>query len=201
MPDSRPKVGKTLGMAEVVLFHHVQGLTPGIAAFADELRGDGHTVHTPDLFDGRTFDSIVDGMAFADAQPWQSWLERAVAAAGALPGDAVYAGFSFGVTSAQRLAMTRADARGALLFESFIPAEYFGDWTPSIPVQIHGKQDDAFFAEELPAARAFAAANPSVEMHTYPGNEHLFADRSLPSYDPEAASVLIGHVLDFLRPL
>jgi dienelactone hydrolase len=41
-------------VAEVVLFHHAQGLTPGVAAFADGLRSAGHIVHTPDLFDGRT---------------------------------------------------------------------------------------------------------------------------------------------------
>ena len=52
-------------MAEIILFHHVQGLTPGVVAFADELRRAGHTVHTPDLFEGRTFPSIDDGMAFA----------------------------------------------------------------------------------------------------------------------------------------
>ena len=50
-------------MAEVLLFHHAQGLTSGIQAFADELRVAGHTVHTPDLFDGRTFGSIDEGMA------------------------------------------------------------------------------------------------------------------------------------------
>ena len=39
-------------MTEVVLFHHVQGLTDGLRASADELRAGGHTVHAPDLFDG-----------------------------------------------------------------------------------------------------------------------------------------------------
>ena len=53
-------------MAEVVLFHHAQGLTSGVVAFADELRRAGHTVHTPDLLDGRTFGSIDDGLAYAE---------------------------------------------------------------------------------------------------------------------------------------
>ena len=52
-------------MAEVLLYHHVQGLTDGVQSFADELREAGHTVHTPDLFEGRTFDTIEEGMAFA----------------------------------------------------------------------------------------------------------------------------------------
>ncbi len=49
-------------MTEIVLFHHAQGLTPGIDAFADELRRAGHTVHTPDLYDGHTFDTLEEGL-------------------------------------------------------------------------------------------------------------------------------------------
>ena len=50
-------------MADVVLFHHVQGLTAGVHRLAGELRAGGHTVHTPDFFEGATFDSIDDGFA------------------------------------------------------------------------------------------------------------------------------------------
>ncbi len=65
-------------MAEVLLFHHAQGLTPGIRAFADELRAAGHTVHTPDLFDGRTFASIDEGMAAVKEIGFDEILERGV---------------------------------------------------------------------------------------------------------------------------
>ena len=51
-------------MADVLLFHHIQGLTPGVVAFADDLRAAVHTVHVPDLFEGRTFDTIKDGAAY-----------------------------------------------------------------------------------------------------------------------------------------
>lgn len=60
-------------MTEVLLFHHAQGVTTGISAFADELRAAGHTVHVPDLFDGRIFSSIEEGMAFINRQ----WLRCA----------------------------------------------------------------------------------------------------------------------------
>src|SRR5699024_7777001 len=52
-------------MVEVLLFPHAHGLTPGVTGFADELRAAGHRVHTPDLFDGRTFSTIEDGMTYA----------------------------------------------------------------------------------------------------------------------------------------
>ena len=63
-------------MTEVMLYHHVQGLTEGVRSFADELRQAGHTVHTPDLFDGRTFDTIEEGMAFAGEAGFATLAER-----------------------------------------------------------------------------------------------------------------------------
>lgn len=188
-------------MAEVVLFHHILGLTPGVVAFADELRAARHTVHTPDLYDGRMFETIPEAQEFVKPAGWESWLDKAMAAADDLPASVVYAGISSGVTSAQKLAMTRPAALGALLLESFISPEWFGDWMPAMPVQIHGMTDDEFFAEDVEAARPFAATNPSVELFEYPGDKHLFEDNSLPSYDAEAAALLLSRVLTYLDAL
>src|SRR5205814_7046613 len=100
-------------MAEVLLFHHAQGQTAGFKAFADELRPAGHTVHTPDLFDGRTFASIEEGMAYAEQLGFPDGIiERGERAADSLPDELVYAGFSLGVLPAQKLAQTRPGARG-----------------------------------------------------------------------------------------
>ena len=100
-------------MAEVLLFHHAQGQTAGFHAFADELRQAGHTVHTPDLFDGRSFATIDEG--------------------------------------------------------------------------------------DLDAARELVASAEDAELFLYPGEQHYFADSSLPSYDAGAAALLARRVLDFLR--
>jgi dienelactone hydrolase len=186
-------------MAEVLLYHHIQGLTEGVVAFADDLRKAGHTVHTPDLFDGRTFGSIEEGFEFARAQGFDAVRERGAAAAEELGPELVYAGFSFGVTIAQQLAQTRAGARGALLMYSCIPVAEFGSgWPQGVPVQIHGKEGDEFFDEDLPAARELASSTPSAELFLYPGEQHLFADSSLDAYDPEAAEQLMGRVQAFL---
>jgi pimeloyl-ACP methyl ester carboxylesterase len=142
-------------MTAIVLYHHVQGLTEGVRSFADELRQAGHTVHTPDLFDGRTFDTIEDGMAFAREAGFGALGERGVAAAEGIAPEAVYAGFSFGVMIAQQLAQTRPGARGALLMYSCLPVSEYGDaWPEGVPVQVHGKDGDPFFAEDLEAAQA-----------------------------------------------
>jgi dienelactone hydrolase len=186
-------------MAEVVLYHHVQGLTEGVRSFADELRQAGHTVHTPDLFDGRTFDTIEEGMAFAREAGFGALAERGVAAAQDIRPDAVYAGFSFGVIAAQELAQTRPGARGALLIYSCLPVSEFGDaWPDGVPVQVHGKEGDPFFAEDLEAARALVDSTDRAELFLYPGEEHLFADSSLSEYDAAAAALLSERVLAFL---
>jgi dienelactone hydrolase len=191
-------------MAEVVLFHHVQGLTPGVVAFADELRRAGHTVHTPDLFEGRTFGTLDEGMRYAEeiGGP-DEVIGRGVKAVEGLPADLVYAGFSLGVLPAQKLAQTRPGARGALLFFAFVPVSAFGSgWPDELPVQVHGMDADPFFAGEgdIDAARELAEQAKDAELFLYPGDKHLFADSSLPSYDEGATALLLQRVLDFLRP-
>jgi dienelactone hydrolase len=190
-------------MAEVLLFHHAQGLTPGVRAFAEELRNAGHTVHTPDLFDGRTFGSIDEGMAHIKASGMDELVEKGERTADDLPRDLVYAGFSFGEMIAQKLAQTRPGARGALLFYSAIPITgqwAFGPWPEGVPVQIHGMDDDPIFVGEgdVEAAKEIVAKVDDAELFLYPGDQHYFADSSLPSYDAEAAALLTKRVLEFL---
>jgi dienelactone hydrolase len=189
-------------MAEVLLFHHAQGQTAGFHAFADELRRAGHTVHTPDLFDGRTFGTIDEGMAYAEQIGFpETIIERGQRASNELPNELVYAGFSLGVVPAQKLAQTRPGARGALLFYSCVPAAEFGPWPADVPVQIHGMDADPIFVGEgdIDAARALVETAPHAELFLYPGDQHYFADSSLASYDPDAAALLTQRVLDFLR--
>jgi dienelactone hydrolase len=188
-------------MAEVVVFHHAQGLTSGVLAFADELRRAGHTVHTPDLFEGRTFATVEEGVGYAGEVGFGVVLERGVRAAEELPTELVYAGFSLGVMPAQKLAQTRAGARGALLFHSCIPVAEFGPaWPDGVPVQVHGMDADPFFVDEgdIDAARALVESTEQAELFLYPGDQHLFADNSLPSYDADAAALLSRRVLGFL---
>jgi dienelactone hydrolase len=191
-------------VAEILCFHHAQGQTPGFLAFADALRGAGHTVHTPDLYEGRTFDDLEEGVAFAEEVGFGELIERGARAADELPAGLVYAGFSLGVLPAQRLAQTRRGARGALLFHSCVPVAEFGQsWPADVPVQVHAMDADPFFTEEgdLDAARELVASSAHAELFLYPGDEHLFADPSLPSYDAEAAALLSRRVLSFLEML
>ena len=189
-------------MAEVVLFHHAQGLTPGLVVFADELRRAGHIVHTPDLFNGRTFPTIEDGMAYAEQIGFpDKVIERGAKAVEGLPAALVYAGFSLGVLPAQKLAQTRPGARGALLFYSCVPVSMFGSWPDGVPAQVHGMDADPIFVGEgdVDAARELVGQAEDAELFLYPGDQHYFADCSLPSYDPDATALLTQRVLDFLK--
>lgn len=185
-------------MAEVVLFHHVQGLTAGVRAFAEELRAGGHRVHTPDLFDGELPATIEEGVALTRTIGDELLDGRADRVVAELPEGLVYAGFSFGAATAQRLAQTRPGARGALLYESCIPLTgdwAFGPWPDGVPVQIHGMDKDPIFALEgdLDAARELVeTVGPELaELFVYPGDGHLFTDSSLPSYDADATALVV----------
>ncbi|MGQ0837474.1 dienelactone hydrolase family protein [Actinokineospora sp.] len=187
-------------MAEVVLFHHAHGLTPGVLAFADELRGAGHTVHTPDLFRGRTFDTVAEGVGHAQEIGFGEVVARGAEAVDGLPAELVYAGFSLGVLAAQCLAQTRAGARGALLLHACVPVSEFSPaWPAGVPVQVHAMDTDPFFVGDgdIDAARALVDA-AAAELFLYPGDQHLFTDSSLPSYDPDAAALVRERVLAFL---
>lgn len=191
-------------MAEVVLFHHAQGLTTGVVAFADKLRQSGHIVHTPDLFDGRTFTDIETGMRFVQEIGFGEVLARGERVVEQLPVALVYAGFSLGVVPAQKLAQTRPGARGALLCYSCIRVAEFGAaWPKGVPVQVHGMDADPIFVGEgdLDAARALIQEAEVGELFLYPGNQHYFADSSLPSYDAEATTLLLQRALAFLARL
>ena len=192
-------------MAEVVLFHHVQGLTDGVRAFAEQLRAGGHTVHTPDLLDGERPATIEDGIELTGSIGDGELRRRADRAVADLPEGLVYAGFSYGGATAQRLAQTRPGARGALLYESCVPLTgdwAFGPWPDRVPVQIHGMEADPFFALEgdLDAARELVATvGPELaELFLYPGDRHLFTDSSLPSYDPDATALVVRRSRELL---
>ena len=187
-------------MTEVILFHHALGLTPGMLAFADDLRAAGHTVHAPDLFEGRTFATIEEGVGHAQEIGFGTVIERAARAAEPLPSDVVYAGFSLGVVCAQNLTQTRPGAKGALFYYSCLPVSEFGTWPAGVPAQIHGMDHDPIFMDEgdVDAARELAAAEADIELFLYPGDQHYFADRTLPTYDPAAAELLMQRSLEFL---
>jgi dienelactone hydrolase len=188
-------------MTDIVLFHHAQGLTDGVRALAQTLTEAGHTVHTPDSYDGRTFPDLESGLGYAREVGFGAVAERAQAAAAELPAEVVYVGISLGVMAAQPLAQQRPGCKGAVLIESCVPPEEFGGpWPDGVPVQVHGMDGDPIFADEgdLDAAKALVGSVPDGELYLYSGDQHLFEDSSLPSYDADATALLTERVLAFL---
>jgi dienelactone hydrolase len=194
-------------VSEILLFHHALGLTAGVLDIAAQFRSAGHAVHVPDLFDGRVFASIEDGVGYAEEIGFGALIERGVRIAAGLPTDLVYAGISLGVLPAQQLAQTRAGAKAALFFESCVPVSEFGDgWPAGLPVQIHGMDADPCFAGEgdIDSARALVATageSARAELFVYPGDQHLFSDNTLPSFDAAATATMLDRVSQFLADL
>ena len=194
-------------MAEVVLFHSVLGLRPGVITAAERLRAAGHTVHTPDLYDGEVFDDLDDGSRKEDALGYQEIARRAREAVAGLPAGLVFAGFSLGAVHAEVLAASRPDALGAVLMHGAVPveglSEYFGvdRWPEGVPVQVHYAASDPWVeAEEevAPLGDAVRGAGAEFEEHAYPGSGHLFTDPDLPEYDPASSEEMWERVLAFL---
>ncbi|MEP7762791.1 alpha/beta fold hydrolase [Sanguibacter sp. 25GB23B1] len=200
---TRPEEGR---MTEVVLFHHVQGLTVGVQAFADRLRAGGHVVHTPDLFDGARPATVEEGVALVRDVGDAVLGERTAQVLAGLPERLVVAGISWGASVAQELAQTRPGVGGALLYEACLPVTgewAIGPWPAGVPVQVHGMQDDPFFGLEgdVDAARELVeSVGPDVaELFVYPGDQHLFTDSSLPSFDADATTLVVQRSLELLH--
>lgn len=189
-------------MAEMILFHHVLGLTDGVRAFADQLRDRGHVVHTPDLFAGLTFATIEQGLEHVGRIGSDTVTDRAVAAAAELPSQVVFGGISLGVRAAQQLLQTAPGALGGFFVAAFLdPAWLEGSLPGGIPVQVHGAEQDPFFVDDgdLEAARAMQSSHAELELFLYPGSGHFFVDSSSPDYDSRAAELVLDRADTLLR--
>ena len=188
-------------MAELLLFHHAQGLTGGCLSFADELRAAGHVVHAPDLYDGKTFSELAGGVGYAEHVGFDTIIERGRVAAESLSNESSMPASRWGCCRRRMLAQTRPGAKGALLLHSCVPSSEFGPWPQGVPLQIHMMESDAWALppnEDLDAALRLAETIESAELFLYPGDRHLFADDSLPDYDESAATLLKQRLLSFL---
>lgn len=188
-------------MTEIVMFHHVLGRTAALEQIAERLREAGHVVHVPDLFDGRTFDSIEEGMAFAESIGDDELLSKATAEVQSLPDDIVYLGFSLGAALSQHLVQNRNGAAGGIFMYGCVTPEYFGAWPDDVPVHIHAMHDDPFFAADAEAAKALDAAHENVSLFLYPGSSHLFLERGHDDYDADAAELALSRIDSFLTSL
>jgi dienelactone hydrolase len=188
---------------DIMLFHSTYGLRPAVRSAADRLRAAGHQVWTPDLFDGRTFDTVEEGSAHRDELGKEELLKRAVlAAAPYSERGLVYAGFSLGAATAQTLALGDTRARGLLLLHGT------SDLAPNasvddLPVQLHVAEPDPFEPDDWLSAwyLQMRRAGADVEVYRYAGAGHLYTDPGLPDYDEEAAETTWRVALGFLDTL
>jgi len=188
-------------LATVLLCHSVYGLRDLEREAAARLRAAGHRVATPDLYEGRTAETVEAGFALRDATGWDVMVARAAEAAEALPAETVLAGFSMGAAVAAALWPERPATAGLLLLHGLVALP--DNARPGLPVQLHLAEpdpweDEVFVAEWTADTRG---AGLALETFRYPGVGHLFADRTLPDYGEAAAEAMWDRVLDFLDGL
>lgn len=184
-------------MTDVILFHHALGVTDGMEAFADRLRDGGHQVTVADLFEGKTFDNIDEGVAHEEQLGWDEMIRRSEAAIAPLPPGVVIGGFSLGAVYGQRLAQTREGALGALLYHAgdIPPSEFDTPWPEKVGLQIHVSDGDKWFNREGGEQLASEAGG---ELFLYPGSAHLFTDSSWEEYDEASTRLVMERTLSFL---
>lgn len=187
-------------MTDVLLFHHAHGLTSGVHAFAERLRERGHRVTTPDLYGGRVFDDLSEGVDFAQGMGMEAVIAAGSAVADSLPHEIVYAGFSLGALPAQKLAQTRPGALATVLYHSGEPSDAFGcPWPAAVALQIHVTEGDEW--TEMDALQGLVAEADDGELFVYPGSAHLFTDESLDEHDAGAAALVLERTLALLDRL
>lgn len=158
---------------------------------------------TPDLFEGRTFETVEEGIAFNEGIAKEELLKRAVlAAAPYSERGLVYAGFSLGASVAQTLALGDEKARGLLLLHGTSDIAESAS-VDELPVQLHVAEPDAFETDDWLSAwyLQMRRAGADVEIYRYAGAGHLYTDPDLPDHDAEAAEATWKVALGFLDSL
>jgi dienelactone hydrolase len=184
-------------MVHVVVLHHALGLTEGVRAFAEGLRAPGRDVLTPDLFDGRTFATIEDGVAHAEALGMSELIARGFAAIPPGPAPLLAVGISLGVLPAQAIAQQRSGMLGAVLVSACLPHRSFDErWPRGVAVHVHACEGDPWFAEggDREAAEELVAVSGDARLQLHPGDAHLFVDASLPDFDADATDAVVASV-------
>lgn len=190
------------GMSHILFFHSAVGLDDGVHAMAQTLRDAGHTVTTPDYYDGRTFDTAEQGIAYRDEVGFRTLVDRVNEAIEDIEGPVVAAGISLGSAMAQRLGKKDPRVRAALLLHAGGEAKPV-DWPTDCALQMHYSVNDPWIDEGMPEhlLRSAARAGARTEHYLYPGASHLFADPTKPDYVKESADLMWDRVLGLLTDL
>lgn len=187
-------------MSDILLLHSALGLRPAVTQFAELLRAGGHTVHTPDFYDGALFEASAEGLAHRDEVGARELFGRVQSGLETVPDDAVLAGFSLGAAFAQRLAGDRPQALAIVLMHSVAAPR--GDWRRQ-PVQVHRYESDPFIEQDdvRDLQSAVQSSGAIFEDVVVPGRGHLFTDLDTPDGNRAARDAAAQRVLDLLDGL
>lgn len=192
-------------MANVVVFHGAYGLRPAILGLADTIRNAGHTVHTPDLYDGEVFADRDAALQKVQELGFDAILDRALARTAHLEAPVVYAGISNGGACAELAAATRRGARAAILIHAPLMLRDRGwtRWPPGVPVQVHLARRDPIRVQAVVDAlgERVRQSGSGFELFDYDADGHLFSDPGFPAFSERATTLMTGRVVEFIARL
>ena len=189
----------------IVVVQEIFGVNSHIRDVCDRFAAQGYAVIAPALFDrarkdaqlGYAPDDIQAGLALRAGTTDALALDDIAAAAAAL-GERSLAiiGYCWGGTLAW-LAATRTTRYAAAIGWYGGGIEAARHESPNCPVQLHfGETDNAIPATGIAAIRA---AQPGVEVFTYPGAGHGFGCDQRGAYTPAAYALAQQRTLALLR--
>jgi carboxymethylenebutenolidase len=191
------------GRAGVVLVHDWYGQLPHVRAVADELAGAGLAALAVDLYGGRTTTDPGQAETLAgemDRAAAPARLQEAVTTLKARVdgGPVGVLGWSLGGMWAVDLA-TRGDIAAAAIY--YAAGDEDDAAKIHCPVLLHLAETDEFDPPEFYEGfvNALRAAGTEVEVHTWPGTEHSFANRDVALHAPGAAAEAWAITVRFLR--
>lgn len=199
------KAGPADATRALVIVQEIFGVNSHMRHVCDIYAGQGFAVVSPALFDraergaelGYTQQDVQRGLALRGQISDEAVMLDIEAAAAALPAGAARGiiGYCWGGTIAWWGATRSGSFKAAI--------GYYGGGiaatrqeTPRCPVQLHfGEADTGIPQSDVEAIRA---AQPGVEIHTYPGAQHGFSCEQRASYNPEASALAQERSLAFL---
>jgi carboxymethylenebutenolidase len=189
--------------AGVLVVHDWYGLLPHVRAACDELAAAGLVAVAPDLYGGRTTtdpaqaEALMEGM---DRDAARARLDEAVTTLRerADGGPMGVLGWSLGGMYALGQATTGAVDAAAVYYAALDEDEAAA---LRCPVLLHLAETDEFDPPELydGFVAGLRAAGTEVEVHTWPGTEHSFANGDVALHVPQAAAQAWSITVAFLR--
>jgi carboxymethylenebutenolidase len=199
-PSGAPGPGG--GRAGVLVVHDWYGLLPHVRTVCDELAATGLVAIAPDLYDGRTASDPEQAEALMetlDSAQVRARLDAATADLRQRTGGGPVGGLGWSMGGFRVLLQATTGAFDAVV-AYYAALDEESAASIHCPVLLHLAEEEEFDPPEFFEAfiAALKAGGTEVEVHTWPGTKHSFANRDVPLHAPAQTDQAWSATVDFL---